>query len=87
MTRGSITNCVLTILVSKANNKAGKVGDTLVELVDGSVNSLFELLNTQQQCRRTGYIWDREAYGMDLEEEPDHHTTKGLSMQPQKFLR
>ena len=60
--------------------------DTLVELVDGSVNSLFELLNTQQQCRRTGYIWDREAYGMDLEEEPDHHTTKGLSMQPQKFL-
>ena len=23
---------------------------------------------------------------MDLEEEPDHHTTKGLSMQPQKFF-
>jgi hypothetical protein len=30
VTRGSITNCVLTILVSKANNKAGKVGKILL---------------------------------------------------------
>ena len=35
--------------------------DTLVELVDGSGNSLFELLNTQQQCRRTDYIWDERG--------------------------
>jgi len=31
----------------------------LVELEDGSGNSLFEILNTQQQCRRTDYIWDK----------------------------
>ncbi len=42
MTRGSITNCVLTNLVSEANKRAGKVGKILlVELVDGSGNSLL----------------------------------------------
>ena len=42
VTRGSITNCVLTNLVSEANKRAGKVGKILlVELVEGSGNSLL----------------------------------------------